>query len=98
MTARCINWLTGEDVVVKGSISYGTEKSIVPYEAAVYKQLSSWPNVVPVRWSGKTGNTDVLVLDCLGPNLDDLRRACRGKLSLRSVLMAGISLVRPSSS
>ncbi|EIM87435.1 kinase-like protein [Stereum hirsutum FP-91666 SS1] len=93
VTARCINWLTGEDVVVKASIPCGAVRSIVTYEAAVYKQLSSWPNLVPVRWSGKTGNTDVLVMDCIGPNLDDLRRACRGKLSLRSVLMTGISLL-----
>lgn len=97
VTTRCINWLTNEDVVVKASMSYETVKSTVPYEAVVYKQLASCPNVVPVRWSGKMGNADVLVMDWLGPNLDDLRRACRGKLSLRSVLMAGISIVRPSS-
>lgn len=67
--------------------------SAVHYEARVYAHLAGCTAIPRVHWSGSVGAAEVLVLDLLGPTLDDLRRGCRGKLSLKTVLMIGIQLV-----
>ncbi|KAG7450925.1 uncharacterized protein BT62DRAFT_1001774 [Guyanagaster necrorhizus] len=86
---RAVNWLTNDRAVVKAVIS-STSKGIVPYEAKVYRQLAGSPVIPFIHWSGTYGETDVIVMECLGPTLANLRLACRGTLTLKSLLMIGI--------
>ena len=46
-----------------------------------------------IRWFGVEGDYNVLVMDLLGPSLEDLFNFCSRKLSLKSVLMLADQMV-----
>lgn len=46
-----------------------------------------------VRWFGVEGDYNVLVMDLLGPSLEDLFNFCNRKLSLKTVLMLADQMV-----
>ena len=46
-----------------------------------------------MRWFGVEGEYNVLVMDLLGPSLEDLFNFCNRKLSLKTVLMLADQMV-----
>lgn len=46
-----------------------------------------------VKWFGVEGDYNVLVMDLLGPSLEDLFNFCSRKLSLKTVLMLADQMV-----
>ncbi len=57
------------------------------YEAKIYKLLAGAQGIPNVYWYGVEGDYNVLVIDLLGPSLEDLFTFCSRKFSLKSVLM-----------
>ncbi|KAL8113540.1 hypothetical protein AgCh_020753 [Apium graveolens] len=57
------------------------------YEAKVYNILYGGAGIANIRWRGVDGENNALVLDLLGPSLEDLFVYCGRKFSLKSVLM-----------
>jgi len=54
----------------------------------------SWAAGIPdIRWFGVEGDYNVLVMDLLGPSLEDLFNFCSRKLSLKTVLMLADQMV-----
>lgn len=52
------------------------------------------PGGIPsIKWSGVDGEENVLVLDLLGPSLEDLFVYCGRKFSLKTVLMLADQMV-----
>jgi hypothetical protein len=49
-----------------------------------------------VHWCGTQGNYNIMVIDLLGPSLEDLFNYCKRKFSLKSVIMIGDQMVKSS--
>ncbi|KAI7757482.1 hypothetical protein M8C21_001473, partial [Ambrosia artemisiifolia] len=65
------------------------------YEAKLYNYLQGIVGVARIHWSGVDLQDNVLVLDLLGPSLEDLFVYCGRKFSLKTVLMLADQMVIP---
>lgn len=63
------------------------------YESKLIKLLQGGPGIPSVLWYGVEGTYNVLVMDLLGPSLEDLFNFCNRKLSLKTVLMLADQMV-----
>ena len=77
---------TGEEVGIKLE-SIKTKHPQLLYESKLYKILQGGTGVPNVRWYGVEGDYNVMVLDLLGPSLEDLFNFCGRKFGLKTVLM-----------
>lgn len=66
----------------------------LPYEAQIYKVLGPQPWLPKLYFYVGEANVEIMVLEKVGPNLEQLKRFCRGKFSLKTVLTLGEKLVR----
>lgn len=57
------------------------------YETKLYKLLGGTVGIPSVHWFGVEGDYNVMVIDLLGPSLEDLFSYCKRKFSLKTVLM-----------
>ncbi|KAL6627011.1 hypothetical protein ACP70R_030737 [Stipagrostis hirtigluma subsp. patula] len=57
------------------------------YEAKLYNTLQGGSGIANVKWCGVDGEENVLVIDLLGPSLEDLFVYCGRKFTLKTVLM-----------
>jgi len=57
------------------------------YETKLYRILQGGVGVPNVHWFGVEGDYNVMVIDLLGPSLEDLFNYCKRKFSLKTVLM-----------
>jgi len=60
------------------------------FSVGYFYMAAGIPNV---RWFGVEGEYNVLVMDLLGPSLEDLFSFCSRKLSLKTVLMLADQMV-----
>ncbi|KAH9762460.1 Casein kinase 1-like protein 3 [Citrus sinensis] len=63
------------------------------YEAKLYNILQGGSGVPNIKWSGVDGEDNALVLDLLGPSLEDLFVYCGRKFSLKTVLMLADQMI-----
>jgi serine/threonine protein kinase len=70
--------------------SFGVSSDITFYYHSILVLAAGIPNV---RWFGVEGDYNVLVMDLLGPSLEDLFNFCSRKLSLKTVLMLADQMV-----
>ncbi|KAK9211880.1 hypothetical protein WN943_001258 [Citrus x changshan-huyou] len=63
------------------------------YESKLYRILQGGTGIPNVRWFGVEGDYNVLVMDLLGPSLEDLFNFCSRKLSLKTVLMLADQMI-----
>jgi len=64
------------------------------YEAKLYKILAGGVGIPYVRWYGVEGEYNVMVMDLLGPSLEDLFNYCGRKFTLKTVLMLADQMLR----
>lgn len=63
------------------------------YEAKLYNILQGGSGIPGIKWSGIDGEDNVLVLELLGPSLEDLFVYCGRKFSLKTVLMLADQMI-----
>ena len=78
--------LTGEEVGIKLE-STKTKHPQLLYESKIYKILQGGTGIPNIRWYGVEGDYNVMVIDLLGPSLEDLFNFCNRRFSLKAVLM-----------
>jgi len=64
------------------------------YEAKLYKLLAGGVGIPYVRWFGVEGEYNVMVMDLLGPSLEDLFNYCGRRFSLKTVILLGDQMLR----
>ncbi|KAI7880251.1 kinase-like domain-containing protein [Mucor mucedo] len=86
------NIMSGEDIAVKLE-SIRAAHPQLEYEARVYKTLAGGVGIPFVRWYGREGDFNVLVMDLLGPSMEDLFNYCKRRFSLKTVLLLADQLL-----
>ncbi|KAH3673141.1 hypothetical protein WICMUC_003864 [Wickerhamomyces mucosus] len=86
------NIISGELVAIKLE-SIMTRHPQLEFEARVYKALSGGVGIPFVRWYGTEGDYNAMVIDLLGPSLEDLFNYCNRKFTLKTVLLLADQLL-----
>jgi casein kinase I family protein HRR25 len=86
------NIISGEEIAIKLE-SVKAKHPQLEYEARVYKSLAGGVGIPFVRWSGTECDYNAMVLDLLGPSLEDLFNFCNRKFSLKTVLLLADQLI-----
>jgi len=86
------NMTTGEEVAIKLE-SIKTKHPQLLYECKIYKILHGGLGIPNIRWYGVEGDYNVMVLDLLGPSLEDLFNYCGRRFNLKTVLMIADQLL-----
>lgn len=87
-----VHTIAGKEVAIK------IEPAIAKYsplkqESKIYKTLMGGPGVPWIMWSGRQGDFNVMVIDLLGPSLEDLFKMCNRHFTLKTVLLLTDQLV-----
>ena len=88
-----VNVNNGEEVAVKLESQRAKHPQLL-YESKVYRILAGGVGIPRIRWFGQYEREyNVLVIDLLGPSLEDLFNFCGRKFSLKSVLMLADQMI-----
>lgn len=90
-----VHTIAGKEVAIK--LEPAIPRSLTSplrQESKVYKSLMGGPGVPWIMYSGKQGDYNVMVIDLLGPSLEDLFKVCNKHFSLKTVLLLADQLVR----
>ncbi|MED6197024.1 hypothetical protein PIB30_052876 [Stylosanthes scabra] len=86
------NVQTNEEVAIKLE-NIKTKHPQLLYESKLYRILQGGTGIPNLKWFGVEGEYNVLVIDLLGPSLEDLFNFCSRKLSLKTVLMLADQMI-----
>lgn len=87
-----VNLRTGEEVAIKLEPLRSRHPQLL-YEAKIYKGLAGSVGIPSIHWYGVQDAYTVMVLDLLGPSLEDLLNFCKGRLNLKTVLMIADQMI-----
>ncbi|WMV31909.1 hypothetical protein MTR67_025294 [Solanum verrucosum] len=87
-----VNIQNGEEVAIKLE-SVKTMHPQLHYESKIYMLLQGGTGIPNLKWFGVEGEYNVMVIDLLGPSLEDLFNYCNRKFTLKTVLMLADQLI-----
>ncbi|XP_020403500.1 putative casein kinase family protein isoform X1 [Zea mays] len=87
-----VNVQNGEEVAVKLE-SVTSRHPQLHYESKLYMLLQGGTGIPHLKWFGVEGQYNVMVIDLLGPSLEDLFNYCSRKFSLKTVLMLADQMI-----
>ncbi|XP_059626051.1 casein kinase 1-like protein 9 isoform X2 [Cornus florida] len=87
-----VNVQSGEEVAIKLE-SVKTKHPQLHYESKIYMLLQGGTGIPNLKWFGVEGEYNVMVIDLLGPSLEDLFNYCNRKFTLKTVLMLADQLI-----
>jgi len=83
---------TGEEVAIKLESVKSRHPQLL-YESKIYRILSGGVGIPSLCWYGVEGDYNVMVIELLGPSLEDLFMFCSRKFSLKTVVMLADQLL-----
>jgi serine/threonine protein kinase len=87
------NIASNEEVAIKLE-SVRTKHPQLHIESKIYRMMQGGVGIPLIKWCGAEGDYNVLVMDLLGPSLEDLFNFCSRKFSLKTVLLLADQMVR----
>ncbi|KAJ2141951.1 serine/threonine protein kinase [Coemansia sp. RSA 678] len=87
-----VNVVTNEEVAVKLE-SVKARHPQLEYETKIYKALAGGVGIPFIRYFGVEHDYNAMIIDLLGPSLEDLFNFCNRKFSLKTVLLLGDQLL-----
>ncbi|GFY50487.1 casein kinase I isoform alpha [Trichonephila inaurata madagascariensis] len=87
-----INQSNGEEVAVKMESIKAHHPQLL-YESKIYKVLLGGIGIPQIRWYGQEKDYNVLVMDLLGPSLEDLFNFCSRRFTMKTVLMLADQMI-----
>ncbi|KAL0414296.1 UNVERIFIED_CONTAM: Casein kinase-like protein 11 [Sesamum radiatum] len=87
-----VNIQSGEEVAVKLE-PVKTKHPQLYYESKLYMLLQGGTGIPHLKWFGVEGEYNAMVIDLLGPSLEDLFNYCNRKFTLKTVLMLADQLI-----
>ncbi|XP_060560607.1 casein kinase I-like isoform X2 [Ruditapes philippinarum] len=83
---------TGEEVAIK--LEYvKTKHPQLHIESKIYRMMQGGVGIPTIKWCGAEGDYNVMVMELLGPSLEDLFNFCSRKFSLKTVLLLADQLI-----
>lgn len=83
---------TSEEVAVKLESQKARHPQLL-YESKLYKILQGGVGIPNFRWYGQEKEYNVLVIDLLGPSLEDLFNFCSRRFTMKTVLMLADQMI-----
>jgi len=87
-----VNVSNGDEVAIKLEVERTRHPQLL-YESKVYRILQGGLGIPNIRWFGVDQGFNVLVMDLLGPSLEDMFKICNRKFSLKTVLLIADQLI-----
>lgn len=91
-----VHTIAGKSVAIKLEAAPPSSPNLLSplkQESKIYKTLMGGPGVPWIMWSGRSGDYNVMVIDLLGPSLEDLFKMCNRHFTLKTVLMLADQLL-----
>ena len=89
----CINIVSKVEIAVKLE-PLNAEKPQLEHEHEVYKSLAGGLGIPSIHWFRTEGEYNAMVLEHLGPSLEDIFHRFNRKFSLKTVLILADQMVR----
>lgn len=86
------NISTGEEVAIKLECVKNKHPQL-HIEAKFYKMMQGGVGIPAIKWCGTEGDYNVLVMELLGPSLEDLFNYCNRKFSIKTVLLLADQMI-----
>ncbi|CAF4295841.1 unnamed protein product, partial [Rotaria magnacalcarata] len=86
------NIASNEEVAIKLEC-VRTKHPQLHIESKIYRMMQGGVGIPLIKWCGAEGDYNVLVMDLLGPSLEDLFNFCSRKFSLKTVLLLADQMV-----
>uniref|UniRef100_A0A7S4VBG5 Casein kinase I n=1 Tax=Alexandrium monilatum TaxID=311494 RepID=A0A7S4VBG5_9DINO len=83
---------TGDEIAIKRESVKSRHPQLL-YEAKIYRILAGGVGVPAVLWYGISGEYSMMVMDLLGPSLEDLLCHCERRFSLKTALMLADQMI-----
>jgi casein kinase 1, alpha len=87
-----INVTNGEEIAVKLESVKARHPQLL-YESKLYKILQGGVGIPHIRWYGQEKEYNILVMDLLGPSLEDLFNFCSRRFTMKTVLMLADQMI-----
>ncbi|KAL8623356.1 Casein kinase I isoform delta-B [Nucella lapillus] len=82
----------GEEVAIKLEC-VKTKHPQLHIESKIYRMMQGGVGIPIIKWCGAEGDYNVMVMELLGPSLEDLFNFCSRKFSLKTVLLLADQLI-----